>query len=390
MAYMTKLKPQQLNVLKGKRLILPHIDIELTERCNNNCVHCCINLPEGDDGARCSEMSTDLVKKILTDAAALGCFTARFTGGEPLLYKDFAELYLFTRRLGMEVVLFTNARLVTPELAELFARIPPRRLVEVSVYGMSSGTYDRVAGKEGVFEEFCRGIDLLLHHRVAFIVKAPLLRFLKDEQAEFEVWAKKIPSMVRAPRYSINFDLRSRRDDHAKNISIARLRATPEETVEKLSHSASYLKQMGEFCSRFIGPPGDKLFSCGAGLGICVDAYGKAQMCLSLREASTVVDLRAVSLRSVLEDSFPVMREVRATNPDYLRRCARCFIKGLCEQCPAKSWMEHGTLDTPVDYFCEVAHAQARYLGLLGEYEHAWEVDEWRKRVERMNNLTVA
>ena len=384
MAYVTELKPHKVNVLQGKGPILSHIDIELTERCNNNCVHCCINLPEGYADAHCSEMSTDLVKKILTDAAALGCFTVRFTGGEPLLREDFAEIYLFTRRLGMEVVLFTNARLVTPELAELLAKIPPRRLVEASVYGMSSGTYDRVAGKEGAFAEFCRGIDLLLHYRVAFIVKAPLLRFLKDEQAEFEVWAKKIPSMVRAPRYSINFDLRSRRDDHAKNISIARLRATPEETVAKLSHSASYLKQMGEFCRRFIGPPGDKLFSCGAGLGICVDAYGNAQMCLPLRDPETIVDLRSVNLKGVLENYFPVMRQVRAKNPDYLRRCARCFIKGLCEQCPAKSWMEHGTLDTPVDYFCEVAHAQARYLGLLGEYEYAWEVEEWRERVERL------
>ena len=28
---------------------LGHLDIELTERCNNDCIHCCINLP----GERC-------------------------------------------------------------------------------------------------------------------------------------------------------------------------------------------------------------------------------------------------------------------------------------------------------------------------------------------------
>jgi sulfatase maturation enzyme AslB (radical SAM superfamily) len=75
------------------------------------------------------------------------------------------------------------------------------------------------------------------------------------------------------------------------------------------------------------------------------------------------------------------MRQMKATNADYLARCARCFLKGLCEQCPAKSWAEHGTLDTPVEYLCEVAHAQARYLGLVVESEWGWEVEDWRERI---------
>ncbi|MEI8183897.1 MAG: hypothetical protein WCG29_14460, partial [Desulfomonile sp.] len=44
---------------------------------------------------------------------------------------------------------------------------------------------------------------------------------------------------------------------------------------------------------------------------------------------------------SALEQSFPKLREIKASNPEYLARCAQCFLKGLCEQCPAKSWMEH-------------------------------------------------
>ncbi len=66
----------------------------------------------------------------------------------------------------------------------------------------------------------------------------------------------------------------------------------------------------------------------------------------------------------------------------YLARCARCFLKGLCEQCPAKSWMEHGTFDTPVEYLCRVAHARALDLGLLKEGERSWEVEDGRERVK--------
>jgi hypothetical protein len=59
-------------------------------------------------------------------------------------------------------------------------------------------------------------------------------------------------------------------------------------------------------------------------------------------------------------------------------------LKGLCEQCPGKSWSEHGTLDTPVEYLCQVAHSQALTLGLLTEGECAWEVIDWKQRIDTL------
>ena len=418
MTYIKKLKPHEFSFLRGKRPFLGQLDIELTERCNNNCIHCCINLPEDDVSARSREMGTDFIKDILTQAADLSCLTVRFTGGEPLLREDLAELYEFTRRLGMQVILFTNARLITPELASLLAKMPPGRVVEVTVYGMHAETYDAAAGKKGAHAEFRRGVGLLESHKIPFIVKAPLLPGFHREVAEFETWAQTIPSMDNKPGYAMNFDLRSRRDDPAKNARISKLRATPEETVTMMSRNPLYLKDMRQFCGKFMGPPGDKLFSCGAGHGTCIDAYGKAQMCMGLRDPGTVYDLRRgadcrcerseaipithaeiassqkpllamTGLRYALTEFFPRLRELRATNPDYLLRCARCFLKGLCEQCPAKSWMEHGTFDTPVEYLCAIAHAQARYLGLLNEKESAWEVEDGRERVQRFSGSAV-
>ena len=75
----------------------------------------------------------------------------------------------------------------------------------------------------------------------------------------------------------------------------------------------------------------------------------------------------------------------KAKNQDYLNRCARCFLKGLCDMCPAQSWMEHGTLDTPVEYLCDVAHAIARYLGFIKKEEKAWEVNDWKQRIQKVS-----
>jgi radical SAM protein with 4Fe4S-binding SPASM domain len=367
--------------LKGKHPVLGELAIELTERCDNRCVHCLINRPEGDGEAGSREMGTAFVLDLLAQAADLGCTTVLFTGGEPLLRTDFPELYLGARRLGMRVVLFTNARRITPELAALLARVPPARPVEVSVYGMHPHSYDAVAGVTGAFVEFRRGVELLRDCRVPFIVKQALLPQNREEMEEFEAWAAEIPAMDARPACSTTFDLRTRRDDPVKNRRIAAIRLSPEETVAVLARDPAYLPAAREFCARFLRPPDDRLFCCGAGLGAAVDAYGTAQMCLGLRCPETVFDLHTGTLREAMIDVFPRLRERRAENPEYLRRCAVCFLRGLCLQCPARAWTESGTLDTPVEYFCEVAHARARHLGLLGASERGWEVADWQERL---------
>ena len=284
--------------------------------------------------------------------------------------------------LGLKVLLFTNARLITPEIADLLARMPPRELVEVTVYGMTRESYEAATRSKGSYEQFCRGLDLLRERKIPFVVKGALLPPNRKEMDQFEKWAITMPNMKKPPSYSMFFDLRARRDSVAKNRLIESLRLSPEEGVSVFSRDRDrYLKEMKEFCSKFMRPPGELLFSCGAGHGACVDAYGFLQPCMMLRHPDAVYDLRKGSLKDALTDFFPRLREMKAENPDYLARCARCFLKGLCEQCPAKSWMEHGTLDTPVDYLCRVAHAQARDLGLLKNGEKAWEVEDWMDRV---------
>ena len=207
--------------------------------------------------------------------------------------------------------------------------------------------------------------------------------------------------MHNKPGYSMNFDLRSRRDNPAKNELIKRLRLSPEETLSMLTrNSDEYIEGMRRFVKNFFRPPTDRLFNCGAGHIVSVDAYGNAQMCNLLRHPSTIYSLDPnlhqenhpdsgfSPLVFAFKDFFPQIRQIRANNPEYLRRCAICFLRSLCEQCPAKSWEEHGTLDTPVEYHCQVTHAQARYLGLIDEGEKSWDVPkaDWRARLDQFAN----
>jgi MoaA/NifB/PqqE/SkfB family radical SAM enzyme len=385
--------------------LLAQLDIELTERCNNDCIHCCINRPANDADARAREMTTAQVKEVLRQAADLGCLRVRFTGGEPLLRTDFEELYIFARQMGLKVLLFTNGRLIDPHLADLFARMPPLATVEITVYGMSQSSYEAVTRTPGSFAQFRRGVDLLLGRKVPFVVKSVPLPQNMHEIAEFEAWAKTIPWMNGSPTYAMFLDLRHRHDNAEKDAVIKSLRVPSQDKLALLTRDAKqYRREMAEFASKFMGPRGEVLFHCGAGKSICVDAYGRAQPCLSLRAPELTVNLISThpSARSEGEPAtdfsasekevmagglaaaaaqFSQLSRRRAQNSDYLRRCAQCFLKGLCEQCPAKSWMEHGNLDTPVEYLCEGAHAQARYLGWLNENESGWGVRDWRMRL---------
>jgi len=375
---------------QDKRPQLSQLDIELTERCNFKCIHCYINQPAADKGIKAREMSTAQVKSILDQAAELGALEVRFTGGEPLLRDDFEELYLHSRRLGLKVVLFTNGSLITPALADLFARVPLLGMIEITVYGTTASSYQAVTGLPGAHGAVQRGIHLLLDRGVPFMIKGSLLPPSEEEREAFEAWAITLPQVERAPSYSMFFDLRGRRDSPEKNRQIRALRPSPEAGLAALTRDEeAYASGRSKFCSQFLESQGDELFACGAGTAGCVDAYGKLQPCMLLRHPETVYDLlgdsHQTSLRHALTEFFPRLRQRRAQNSDYLDRCARCSLKGLCGQCPAKSWMEHGTLDTPVEYLCRVAHVQARYLGLLDEGENAWEVEDWPERLARIS-----
>ncbi len=386
-SYVVKIRSDEASLWKDNAPPLDSLDVELTERCNNNCIHCYINLPAADLKARQRELSTIEIQEILHEAVSLGCLTIRYTGGEALLREDFADLYIFARKLGLRVILLTNATLITPALAEVFAHIPPLEPIEVTLYGMQKSSYEAVSRVSGSFKAALEGIQILLEKKVPFLVKGVLLPPNREEIDEFESWASTIPWMDTSPSYSILFDLRARRDLEEKNQLIKGLRLLPEEAGAFFyRRREQHLKEMREFCLKFTRPSGKKIFSCGAGVRSgCVDAYGNFQLCMLLRHPATVYNLKKGSLKDALTNFFPKIRNMTADNTDYLNRCACCFLHGLCEQCPARSWMEHGTLDTPVAYHCEIAHAQARALGLLEKGELAWQIEHWEERIRNFS-----
>jgi MoaA/NifB/PqqE/SkfB family radical SAM enzyme len=368
---------------KAKKPLLNNLKVLLTERCNMNCIHCCVNHPANDMEAQKKELSTEAVKDILAEAAALGCLSVQFTGGEPLLRPDFEDLYLFARKLGLKIVIFTNATLLNGRVGEMLARIPPQELIEITVFGMKKESYEAVTRVPGSFATAQRGIHLLLEKKIPFVVKGVLLPPNRHEKKEFESWAATIPWMDKPPVYSLMFEQRRGKGEE-KNTLIRSFRLSVDEMIQEITRDPlAYAKEVKLFIAKLVPPSGDKLFTCGAGgRGGCINPYGYLHPCITLDHPMTLYDLKRGSLREAFTEFFPRIRQMKVSNSEYLARCGFCSLKAICDQCPGRSWKEHGTLDTPVEYFCELTHAQGRYLGLLKSGEVAWEVKDWPGRVE--------
>jgi radical SAM protein with 4Fe4S-binding SPASM domain len=250
---------------------------------------------------------------------------------------------------------------------------------------MSEESSLRVTRNPDAFAAARRGRALLVEHGLPFVVKGALLPATRGEVEALEDLARRAAWDGRAPSHSLLFDLRTRRDG-VKSDLIRGLRIGPEEFLRFSARGGpAVLEEWADLALGFADACGDRLFDCLASGGSgSVDAYGRFQCCLALRHPDTVYDLERGSLREALTDFLPKVRALKAADPSYLERCGRCPLKGLCHQCPAKSWAEHGTLDTPVEYFCGIAHAQAEALGLLARGEKTWEVGDWPARLRRL------
>ena len=365
-------------------------DLEITARCNNDCRHCYINLPAGDAAAKAAELTPAAILGIADQAVAMGAVWCLLSGGEPLLRPDFAEIYLALKRRGLLVSVFTNACLVTDEHVALFRRYPPRD-IEVSVYGATRETYERVTRRPGSYDAFVRGLGLLLDAGVKVRLKAMALRSNVHELAEMSAFCRaRTKDYYRFdPLLHLRFD-----GDTVRNAEIRAERLSPEEVVAVERADEERFGALRRGCASGdlvfhepedggAGGPGprmhpdgsvcDHLFHCGAGNGSFSVGYdGAFRLCSSLWHPDAVVGLRpgapgAVGLREAWEEHVPRVRELRGSDPEFLEKCRTCGIVNLCLWCPAHAHLETGSgergrMDAWVEYFCEVARARATAL----------------------------
>jgi radical SAM protein with 4Fe4S-binding SPASM domain len=350
---------------KGLEKRLPVVmSLELTERCNLNCAHCYINRPAGEQEAQVQELTTRQWRTLLDEMAEAGALWTLFTGGEPLLRPDFCELYAHAKRLGMIVTIFTNATLITPELADFLLDWPPF-MVEVTVYGNTPETFEAVTRVPGSYQRCLQGIDILMARGLPIRLKTMAMTLNVHELGDLKVWAE---SLGLPFRYD---PLLNARLDGGKEL--LNLRLLPEEVVRLDLQDEEASRYWEGLWADFPGLPEDEgLFPCGAGLNGChVDAYGNMHICMMVRKFP--YNLARGSFQEGWNQFLPPLLQMQ---PDHDSPCHRCKLLIVCDQCPGWSHLEGDDLVTPVAYLCQVAHLRAKDLGIkiddIGSHFSSW------------------
>ena len=327
-----------------------HGTLALTHRCNLRCVHCYV-LPNAKPPD--SELSTGDWLALAREAADAGCFSILLTGGEPLLRNDFAEIYLGIRKLGIHVMLFTNATRVDERAVATLCSAPPR-LIEVTVYGASPATYERVTGRAEGHAEAMRGIALLRAAGLPVRLKTVLMQ---PNRHEFEALRALAAAGEPAMRYDAVIQPRFRGD-----TEVARLRVPPADVAELEARAIPELprqwraQQARQAAQPAPGP--SPLYACAAGaISFYVSAEGLVQPCVSAVRHG--VRYGRGGLLAAFRTCRRNVRELRAP-AGY--ECSTCGDRVFCGSCPPVAELEGGEEAGRCTYACALAHARGQRM----------------------------
>ncbi len=341
----------------GKRIPLD-ASIDLTYRCNNNCLHCYCNLPAHDAAARHNELSTEEIKKLFDDLASLGTLWLLITGGEPLLRKDFDEIYLYAKGKGFLITFFTNGTLIDDETVRLLSEYPPF-VTEISLYGATKETYEEVTRVKGSYDRCVEGIKRIADTGIKLKLKTMALSI---NQHEIEAMDR----MARDWGCEFRFDpIINKRIDDNNFSDPAKYRISPEDVVRLDRAFPKRMEEWEKFCNKFVGEPvrDGKLYKCGAGLGtIHIDPCGSVKGCMMMKKGGFTV--REHDLKYIWEKGIP---SVITRKKNFSLPCDDCHLVNLCGQCPAWSVLEGGDVRKEVVYLCGIAKIRGRDFGFINK-----------------------
>jgi radical SAM protein with 4Fe4S-binding SPASM domain len=331
--------------------------IEVTRRCPHSCVHCYNNLPLADEEARRNELTYEEHCRILDEITEAGCLWLLYTGGEIFARKDFLDIYAYAKQKGLLVTLFTNGALITPEIADFLVRWHPFA-IEITLYGRTKETYEKITGIPGSYERCMRGTRLLMERGLPLKLKTVVLTLNKHELWDMKRFAEQDLGM----EFKFDAMINPRIDC---SLSPLNVRLTPLEVVGldlRDQKRAEEWKKFAKSLKNYKNPPEhrDERYQCGAGMiSFSIDPYGKLNLCELA--CGDKWDLRRGSFRQGWE---VFLLEERCKKIKNNNKCWACEIKAMCGMCPANGELENENAEMPVDFLCQVAHLRAYALGL--------------------------
>lgn len=342
--------------LHNKKVDFPFSgQLELTYRCQLNCIHCYCNGLE--DKSR--ELTTSEWQKILDIIQQEGCLWLNFTGGDPLIRDDFLEIYSYAKQKGFIVTLFTNGQAITEEIVAHLLKSPPFS-IEVTLNGITPETYESITQIPGSFSQVINNIKKLAEKKIRLILKTNCLKQNKGELSRIKAFTEELLGRSAEKKYRFKYDPmiypRLNRDKTPCNwrLSFEELEALRKQDADIWEE---YQKGLH---SDFPDSQRDKnfLYRCNSWMGqFFINPYGRLKFCEFSDKFS--IDLKTTPFK---EGFYQWPAQILNARFKTNSKCRDCGLRPICYYCPARAYLETGNEEAPVEYYCRLAEETARQM----------------------------
>ena len=332
--------------------------LELTPLCTMDCGMCYVRLSREEMEQKGSLHTAEEYIALAQEMARAGVLFLLLTGGEPLLFPDFQKLYTELKGMGFVLTVNTNGTLIDEGWADFFARHKPRR-VNITLYGSSEETYEKLCRCPGGYEKAVKAVRLLKERGVDVKINGSATRLNRQDMAEIYRIGRELDAPVHMDCYMIPAlherglpqDRQTRLDpESAARAEVEALRAElgPEGLREYAARlTAETEKEEKEY--------GTGIFCLAGNCSFTVNWQGELRPCVSLSEPSVPVFERG------FEAAWQEIRE-KAKGLHMNEKCGGCPLRPLCKVCPAAARLETGAYDGVPEYLCRNAQELYRLL----------------------------
>lgn len=299
---------------------------EVTPRCNMNCIHCYLQNNHIAD-----EMQYERIIELIDILYEKGILFLTFTGGEIFTRKDFMSIYLYAKKKGFLVELFTNGYLISDEIIEIFKEYPPL-LVDISLYGANEDTYYKITGIRGAFDKVLSNCRKLKEAGIRVSLKTPVLNETLEQISEM----KAIAEQMNIP-FVYTFEICSTidKDDSPKKHQVRMvdvLKHEFENHFEQIKNGEKKNIDRNNIIQELLN--NEFVYRCNVALNsFIIDYNGNMCPCMKLRHKGEFLTKEKYD---EIWERFGVYSRILATE-NYV--CKKCDAAYYCDICPAE--MDH-------------------------------------------------
>ena len=349
----------QLTSRLGERTSPLWGQFELLPVCNMKCKACYVHNPANDARDLRHLLPASFWIDIARQAVDMGMLVLSVTGGETLLYPELDTLFDELSRMGLIISFNTNGTLIDERQAEQLAGYSLAK-INLSLYGASDKTYEKVTGSTNGFSRICKAIDLLQKAGQNVYLNGILTPDNQEDLAKMMEYAASKGLVLHETSYL--FPKREACVGYDPN----EFRFSPEEAAKVRSRymrmadgemryrQEAALSAFRDHVLSSLPERGPRIEVCRAGrYEFAVDWRGNMQPCILLTAIRE--DLKKKRFSEAWENCALRMREL-----SHPKKCLTCSHLNICPVCHAAVFLETGSHDEAPEYLCRYSNELLR------------------------------